>query len=282
MRDDMFKVIVERPRRGGHGSNKKGRWEQEDRMDTRRASYDPDYYDEPANRGKIKPFWFHANRKELNENLEPLWRFLHSRVGQCWDDVYSEIRESLSPKNAVQMRVVQHLKIRVVEATYLGEDGRVYKCPQYNSCRYNCKPDCLEEPTGYQRFYVHPVTREFCESPRKSRKEKKTKEKDRFKLTDLRQYRLLDGIWYVVEFAVIPKELGVKDRYSNHGKQYGAHSWAAESPLNYSQVVDFLFPNGLSNWVRESEYGFCNIRPVSKRQLGKRELKHIKTLLAAA
>ena len=85
----------------------------------------------------------------------------------------------------------------------------------------------------------------------------------------------------MVEFAVIPKELGVKDRYSNHGKQYIAHSWTAEC-LDYSQVVDFFFPNGLSNWARESEYGFCNIRPVSKRQLGKRELKHIKTLLVAA
>lgn len=277
MRHDMFKVIVERPRRGGYGGAKKGRWEQENRQNAIGASYDADSYDEPSNWEKIKPSRLRADRKELNENLEPLWRFLRSRVGQCWDDVYSEIRENLSPKNAVQMHVVQHLKMQVVEATYLGEDGRVYECPQYNS--YNRKPNCLEEPTGYQRFYVHPVTREFCESPRKSRKDKKVKQKDRFKLTDLRQYRLIDGIWYVVEFAVIPKELGVKGRYGQPGKQYGVYSWAAESPLDYSQVADFLFPKGLSNWARESEYGFCNIRPVSKRQLGKRELKHIKTLL---
>jgi hypothetical protein len=280
MREDMFKVIVERPRRGGYGG-KKGRKQEYSRQDAIRASYDAENYDEPSSWEKIRPVGRGADRKDLNENLEPLWRFLQSCVGRCWDDVYSEIRANLSPKNAVQMHVVQHLKQQVTLDTYLGEDGCVYEHPKYGS-----RPTNLEEPVQYNyQFYVHPVTREFCQSPRKAkRRDKKDAAKDRFKRTDLSWYRLINGIWYVVEFEKIPFWKGEKPRYYGGGpaKLYNATMREMDNRQDYSRVGDILHPEGLSNWQREAEYGFTNIYAVSKRQLGKRELRHIKTLLNPA
>lgn len=277
MRKDMFKVIVERARLGDSDASKKGRWKQKAYTSIEKASWDSDCYDEPSNWEKIKPSRLHADRKELNENLSPLWRFLHSRVGQYWDDVYSEIREHLSPKNAVQMHVVQHLKAQVVESTYLGENGRVYQYSEYVSPQRELTP--LDEPVPYSLFYVHPVNGKLCKSPRKSRKEKNPKEKNKIKLTELRQYRLIDGIWYVVEFEKISPKLGVKLPYFSRSKQYKTEQFAPV--LDYAWVSDCIFPYGISNGVREREYGYCNIRAISKRQLGKRELKHIKTLLSS-
>jgi hypothetical protein len=209
--------------------------------------------------------------------LEPLWRFLQSRVGSCWDNVYSEIRANLSPKNAVQMHVVQHLKSQIAEDTYIGEDGCVYRQPKYSS-----GPTNLEEPVQYDhQFYIHPVTRELCVSPRKTKRNWKKEPKSKFQISDLVQYRLIEDVWYVVTFEKIPKELGIKERYQSPGKRYGVGEWSSEH-LDFDRVGDILFPNGLRNYAREAEYGFTNIRAVSKRQLGKRELRHIKTLLNPA
>lgn len=45
----------------------------------------------------------------FNEYLAPLRRFIDSRVGKKWDDVYSELRELVAPNNAIQMHIFQHL-----------------------------------------------------------------------------------------------------------------------------------------------------------------------------
>jgi hypothetical protein len=47
--------------------------------------------------------------KWLNENLQPLRRFLMSRRGKRWDDVYAELRRNLAPQSAIDMHIFQHL-----------------------------------------------------------------------------------------------------------------------------------------------------------------------------
>jgi hypothetical protein len=49
-------------------------------------------------------------RKELNEYLNPLKRFLRSRIGKQWDDVYSEIREHFGKDSATHFHIFQHLQ----------------------------------------------------------------------------------------------------------------------------------------------------------------------------
>src|SRR5258708_5901133 len=98
MREDMAKILVERPRLGGGikfpRSSLKG---------YRRVSIE-----ELPKRESIERPWSNW-RKSLNENLAPLRRFLQRRLGQPWDAVYSEICERINRNSAVQLHIWQHL-----------------------------------------------------------------------------------------------------------------------------------------------------------------------------
>lgn len=96
MRDDMFKVIVERPRRGRKYAGKsKLRFDQckgRNRVTGHRLVTEHNGY-----------------TKNLNENLSPLRRYLHRQVGRVWDDVFSEICKKLDTGSTVKMHVREHL-----------------------------------------------------------------------------------------------------------------------------------------------------------------------------
>jgi len=92
MRDDMAKVIVERPRWGA-GWGRKGR----------RPRSLADY---PSREGMR----FRGRSKFLNENLAPLKRFLRKQVNRPWDKVYGEIRARIKPGNTVQEHILTHVQ----------------------------------------------------------------------------------------------------------------------------------------------------------------------------
>lgn len=115
MRKDMPKVIVERPRRGAWTSSKS-------RSKEARATIDEDNH---PKRSSMKPRG-EGYRKELNENLAPLQRYLDAHVGRPWDKVYSDMRKHLSPKNAVQMHIMQHIAHMVYTDAKRGDDGKYY------------------------------------------------------------------------------------------------------------------------------------------------------------
>jgi len=92
MREDMFKVIVERPRRGRSWAKKtKLRYLKEDdgrsRVSGKRIAIEG------------------GRRKWLNENLAPLKRYLFKQRGRKWDDVFSEICDHLDTGSTVKMHV---------------------------------------------------------------------------------------------------------------------------------------------------------------------------------
>jgi len=91
MRNDMFKVIVERPRK----------WKDpENRAVRRRNDFDgPRFLGMRAGHG----------RPALNENLNPLKRYLHAQVGRPWNKVYGEIAAGIDRRNTVQQHVYQHI-----------------------------------------------------------------------------------------------------------------------------------------------------------------------------
>ena len=96
MRRDMFKVIVERPRRFGPGGWTRGRPPR-------------DAEDGPSHAGMRRPYDSWHERKELNENLAPLRRYLMKQVGRPWNKVFSEICEHLRTDSTVQEHVRRHL-----------------------------------------------------------------------------------------------------------------------------------------------------------------------------
>lgn len=110
MRDDMFKVIVERPRWG--------------------ASYaaSPKLKNMADAGAKHIGLKRHAligarNTKMLNENLAPLLRYLRRQCGRKWDAVFSEICASLDTGSTVKMHVRQHIEDFVLTRISIGRGG---------------------------------------------------------------------------------------------------------------------------------------------------------------
>jgi hypothetical protein len=106
----MFKVIVERPRWGVSLAT----------APKVKRSREPDRKQIGVKRHAAVDGQF---RKGLNENLAPLIRFLRSRRGRRWDDVFSEICAQLDTGSTVKMHVRQHLDdfvMRPVRGRYGG------------------------------------------------------------------------------------------------------------------------------------------------------------------
>ena len=102
MRRDISKVLVTTPRIGSDWKNKEVR-------DLRRERIDEDY-DGPRQTSMRPTTGGWDDRKQLNEYLNPLYRFLEKRVGRNWDRVYSEICEHNSRGSAVGEHIFQHLR----------------------------------------------------------------------------------------------------------------------------------------------------------------------------
>ena len=100
MREDMAKVIIERPRYGSwmRARHRKGYHRQQQRIKPE---------DQPKREGIAEPY--RGNRKNLSENLAPLRRFLQSNVGRPWDKVFSEICARINRNSAVQDHVRDHV-----------------------------------------------------------------------------------------------------------------------------------------------------------------------------
>jgi hypothetical protein len=187
MRDDMARVIVERPRIPVFNS-RKGR---------RRAMEDL-----PSYEGMRRSQALRGDLKELNENLTPLRRYLERQVGRPWNKVYSEIAAHLRAGSAVQQHVRDHLRDfvavkprRVTLSWYSGDRGRE---------RANC--------LWHQPLYVDPVTGLLCRTDRlpevKARRRRAEQRPsvpvDRVALAEDRELRLIRGIWYEVQFVPLP------------------------------------------------------------------------------
>ncbi|SDJ12619.1 hypothetical protein [Variovorax sp. OV700] len=108
MREDMDKVIVERPRRGGGVQGDGRKW----RNSRERGSY----------LGMAQGY---AYPKGLNENLAPLKRWLHKQVHRPWDKVYAELCSGIDRRSTVQAHIFQHID-DFVERQAVLRDGEVW------------------------------------------------------------------------------------------------------------------------------------------------------------
>jgi len=188
MREDMAKVIVERPRIGSWvRSINRGAWRQ------------IDWDEQPSGIGKLRQW---RNRKVLNENLRSLFRFLNSNVGQPWNDIYSEIRERINMNSAVQFHIWQHVQQYVCQHAYPHED------------RSRWIAFYVEEATGLLRR-----NRAYYKWGRRKPRKKPTV----IECGQRGQFRRLDGVWYNLIFKPIPhKWEGAWDAYfKTHLKKVG-------------------------------------------------------------
>lgn len=234
MRSDMAKVIVERPRHGSINYSMAVRPKLRHQFDE----------DAPTSMPMGGSRVYTDHKKSHTDHLNPLIRFIESRVGQPWDDVYSEICEHVRLDSTVQRHLLTHLDW-LVEQHVVMVDGVPYDLDGSKLTHSGT--------STYQKYYVNPETGRLAKSPwemswrRRNRRDKPAKN---FIPTDdpMVEYRCQDGIWYEVRFE----------------------TWTPMLPMHY----DFLTKETVPAWVLRDRYG-NNRRPAQKRQLSKREIRRL-------
>ncbi|MBE9029573.1 hypothetical protein IQ266_07505 [filamentous cyanobacterium LEGE 11480] len=140
--------------------------------------------------------------KYLSDNLAPLRRYLRSKVGQKWDDIYSELNQRLDRSTISGQHVFDHLWYYVTREVEM-IDGLPYQKPSENCWTYQ-----LLVSRYYPQFYVHPETGILTLAPRGSRIQVRIvptwwhqpKGEVRW-VNKYHQYHCLDGIWYSIRFS---------------------------------------------------------------------------------
>jgi hypothetical protein len=264
MRDDMFKVIVERPRRI-HSNAYKG----DGRAFRNRE-------DGPSRLGMNKGY---DDRKGLNENLAPLKRFLERQVNRPWDKVYKEIRAAIDARSTVKQHILQHLDNFVAIQTRwegTGRNGRVVLRQNSWSGHYVGLADSRAE------MFVHPLTgillrNRFYTSyyTARNRQElalKQDKRKIRRIISDHVQLHLVNQVWYEVTLDNLPaarvvvQETGgevTKKPVCDKRWDVLRKAWVTcESKMRAA-------PAGSS----QDYYGCASLYAIRKRQLSSREIQ---------
>lgn len=249
MRSDMTHVISDRPRFGARSSNKTA------------GKIPPSMLGDPPTDFPLNAI-NRRKRRETNIHFNPIERFLMSRVGRLWDRVYSEICSNADRRSHNGNRFISQVKDIVKTSCHL-DSNRQPVSNDYGGYTV----------TG---FYVHPITHLLCymyQPKVRSSQEPNFQLWKRLRnanyelawlndaLKHMSNYRFVDethllmkeeGIWYMATFALEdPDEIVGYD-----------HKKFLSQPIRRRQVQPKMY------MVR-----------VSKRQLGKRELKEYRSLI---
>ena len=230
-----------------------------------RALVDDDGEPVRAGRGGRTP---KSNRlvktKSLNENLNPLKRYLASQVGRPWRKVFSEISEHLKPTSTVQQHVRDHLEDFVAVRT------RSLKGVVWAETRWG-RPLPISE-TGHL-YYVHPRTGlllknetrvSWKQAERNARKREEEERAKRRRVIDATtQMHLFNDAWWEVKLAKL-------NRYRKRDPHTGGYYTAQD---RYTDVVHSAKLSGLP---AEMLYGQHDVYACAKRQLSKAEIKRLK------
>lgn len=250
MREDMDKVIVERPRRGGGVQGDGRKWRNS--------------RDRGAHLGMQRGY---AHRKYLNENLAPLRRWLHKQIHRPWDAVYSELSQGIDRRNTVQAHIHQHID-QFVERRARMIDGVVVVPNGWG--RTSMWVPVREH--SWTELFVHPVTGILL--PNRGQHQARRRLRDSWAqrrgvrpyaeyhvIDDATQWHRIGDCWFEVTLATLPpgKDADAA-RYDvlRHCKVTRAHAHqppAPEVPCNCAT------------------YGRGDVYAAAKRQLGRREVQ---------
>jgi hypothetical protein len=184
MRDDMAKLLVERPRKGGGVGYPRAHVRQ-----LQFRHFDDSPVREPHKSRHLR------HQKWFNENLAPLRRFLRSSLGRPWDEVRAEISARVPPTSTVNYHVWQHLRWEVAERAMRVGDA-VYNLGGHWGA-----------PARHYGFYVDPDDGRLREAVRHSNRVRRLREKatartpDAFQVDRLLEYHRISDVWYAVRFA---------------------------------------------------------------------------------
>lgn len=263
MRDDMFEVIIERPRWG----SRMGHPRRANRMDAKvAAARDPDLMFSKL--GMKRGARFARVSKSLNENLAPLRRYLEGQVNRPWDKVWSDICENLSSASTVQQHVRDHIVDFVGMHSFI-KDGIVYVAQRYGALQP------LAE--SHYRLYVDPRSgllrknKHYKSWQAKRRETQAAAAKHRATRVreiapDIQAHRLDDDCWWEIRLAPIPTKIVTFPAPRGETRQY----------VRQDVFVDVVRAAKLSKLPLEELYGRPGVYAVGKRQLSRREIAALK------
>ncbi len=201
MREDMAKVVVERPRFGREHAKRAAR-------SVRRKNNDARGFDDAPRRGSMTPY---ASRKTFNEHLGPLRRFLASRRGTPWNDVWSEICARLRSTSTTQRHVLQHVAGYVELHPRLDARGRPWTLGLGG-------PFPLTSGSPVNRFYVHPDTGLLLAAPpRPPRARPRAALPVDVHLDGGRVFARFGGLWFAPRMEPVPSPFGAYRLGSGEG-----------------------------------------------------------------
>jgi hypothetical protein len=186
----LHEITIERPRSGMRISSR--------RLAGVRKNLDRLTY-EASNDGFLSPYLIKVRQKtkSFSDHLAPLKRFLHSKVGQSWNEVYSELCKTLDNSTLSGQHILSHVWGYVERHAEIVDGIPFSKPSTYRGGR-------RLGGWRYDEFYIHPDTGILCLAGRTPREPPKKRD-DFIQLDATRHYRKLDGIWYQIVIADIPK-----------------------------------------------------------------------------
>jgi hypothetical protein len=224
----LDRIVIERPRGGMRISSRKIKGH---KKELARITV------EATEHGLLQPYLIKTrNRtKYFSDHLAPLQRWLHSKVGQPWNSVYSELCYNLDITTLSGQHILSHVW-DFVERHVVIIDGVPYRKdrPDYSLIGWR------------DRFYVHPETGILCLVPRLAKAKPQIRD-DVVQIDAYHQYRKLDRVWYFVTFESVPYK---------------------------GTVIDVLLQKELDRDTAYREYG-STIYAYRKRHATKKEIKKI-------
>ena len=253
MREDMYKVIVERPRRGKEGDAIAARLRRD--------------FDGPMRLGMRAGYGY----RSLNENLAPLRRYLHAQIGRPWNKVFSEICAGIDRRNTVQQHIHQHIRDFIAIDVDLREDRLIDLRPRWA---------LLRRDSGItQELYVDPRTglirpnkdyRSWRHDAAQRREREQAEIATRRRAMGERTLLLLlNDVWYRVEVDVLPRE-----RFVENATDGRPHRQVIAEP-RYDVVLRRHISRVMGADLQQCEhlYGSKDLYAISKRQISTREIK---------
>ncbi|HEY4210284.1 MAG TPA: hypothetical protein VGM84_02280 [Steroidobacteraceae bacterium] len=231
----MYKVIVERPRSGKR---------------TRAAAlFLRNDMDGPMRLGMRARY----DHLDLNENLQPLRRYLQAQIGRPWDKVYSEICARIDRRNTVQQHIHQHID-DFIAVKVREEEGKLIAVSRGDPRELWYHELYVDPRTGIIREHRRGRRRRSAADWRKQREEEIAA---RRRIVNERTLLLrIDGIWFRVEVAPLP------DGRTCRGGQIPFDAVLKRPIIHPQQDADRL----------AYLYGSETVYGLSKRQAGRREL----------
>ena len=184
MRPDMFRVIIESGRHGGHNNRNATK--------PRRVG-DWDAY--LSHESMRLP---HKDRKEQSDRFSVMRRYMRAQVGRPWDLIWSEICRSISGRHVLGFHLREHLGKDIVRRRNIRMVNGVPR--EWNSYSWEWN----EVRPG--DLYVNPETGLLCWHKRGEGRARWLKPTDPTvkKISDVETLKWERGVWYRYTFLPLP------------------------------------------------------------------------------